>query len=88
MANHKSALKKVRQDTERRLRNRTHRSKLRTAIKRFRAAIEQGDKGTAGELLSPTLSLVDHSAKVGVLHGKAAARTKSRLHKAYNRIAS
>ncbi len=88
MANHKSALKKARQDARRRQRNRIHRSKLRTALKRFREALEEGDREAAGSLLRPTLSAVDHGVKVGALHGNAAARTKSRLQKAYDRLAS
>lgn len=86
MANHKSALKKARQDEQRRQRNRVHRSRLRSAIKKFRKALEAGDKDAASALLVPTLSMVDHGAKVGVLHHSTAARTKSRLHRALNRL--
>ena len=86
MANHKSALKKARQDDKRRLTNRVHRSRLRTAIKKYRKALQAGDKDAAAALLVPTLSVVDHSAKVGVLHRNTAARTKSRLHRALNRL--
>jgi small subunit ribosomal protein S20 len=86
MANHKSALKKARQDRVRRDRNRGHRSRLRTAIKRFRGHLQAGEKDEAAKLLPDTLSIIDHSTKLGVLHENAAARTKSRLTKALNRI--
>lgn len=88
MANHKSALKKARQDDKRRQRNRSHRARLRTSIKNFRKALEAGDRDAAAALLGPTLSLLDHSAKLGVVHGNTAARTKSRLHRALNRLSA
>jgi small subunit ribosomal protein S20 len=43
MANHKSAIKKLKQDIVRRERNRTHRSRMRTQIKKFRKLLEAGD---------------------------------------------
>jgi len=86
MANHKSALKKHRQSIVDRQRNREHRSRMRTAIKKLRAALEAGEVEGAKELLNPTLSLIDHTAKLGACHDNSAARTKSRLTKAYNRL--
>lgn len=88
MANHKSATKKTRQDIERRQRNRWHRSRIRTAIKNLRSAVASGDADVARELLPETLSLVDRSAKHGVIHDNAAARTKSRLTRAVNALGS
>jgi small subunit ribosomal protein S20 len=87
MASHASAIKKHRQDEKRRRRNRTHRSRLRSQIKRLRAAIDSGDPEVARGLLTETLSIVDRSAKLGVLHDNAAARTKSRLTRAVGRLA-
>ena len=55
MANHKSAEKRVRQNAKRNEINRANRSKLRTQIKKLRAAIAQHDKAQSGELLSPTV---------------------------------
>ena len=86
MANHKSALKEHRQSLSRRQRNRDHRSRLRTGLKKFRAALTSGDLDTARGLLGPTLSLVDRTAKLGGIHGNAADRTKSRLQRALNRV--
>ena len=86
MATHKSAIKRHRQEVKRRDRNRTHRGRLRTQIKKLRKAIEAGQQGPATELLVPTLSLIDRSAKLGVIHDNAAARTKSRLTRAVNRL--
>ncbi len=86
MASHKSALKKYRQDEKRRVRNRQHLSRLRTQIKKFRKAVASGDGKAAQELLPETLSLIDHSAKLGVIHENAAARTKSRATVAANKL--
>ena len=88
MANHKSAVKEHRQSVARRLRNRHHRGRLRSAVKKFRQAIEAGDLEQVRGLLVGTLSLVDRSAKLGVLHDNAAARTKSRLTRAANRLSA
>jgi small subunit ribosomal protein S20 len=86
MANHKSALKEHRQAVKRRLRNRTHRSRMRTAVKRLRRAVAAGDADSARDLLPATLALVDRTSKLGAIHDNAAARTKSRLTRACNKL--
>jgi len=86
MANHKSALKEHRQSLVRRERNRNHRSRMRTAVKKCRMAIVSGDVELARSLLPSTLSLLDHTAKLDAMHDHAAARTKSRLTRAVNRM--
>jgi len=78
MANHKSALKKAKQDVGRRLRNRSGKSRLRTALKKFRLELAQGSESTR-EKLSGMLSLIDKSAKQGFIHRNAAGRLKSKL---------
>jgi small subunit ribosomal protein S20 len=87
MANHKSALKEHRQSLARRDRNRAHRSRMRTAVKKFRLAVAGGDADLARSLLPVTLSLLDHTAKLNAMHDYAASRTKSRLTRAFNRMA-
>lgn len=87
MANIKSAEKRNRQSLIRRERNRSNRSRLRTAVKNLRGAVAQGETAKAQELLTPTLALLDRSAQKGVLHPNAAARTKSRLSRAVDSIA-
>jgi small subunit ribosomal protein S20 len=86
MASHTSALKKHRQDEKRRVLNRQHASRLRTQVKKFRKAVASGDEKAARELLPETLSLVDRTAKLGILHDNAAARTKSRATRAVNKL--
>jgi small subunit ribosomal protein S20 len=81
MANTKSAEKRNRQNIVQRERNRGHRSRLRTAIKRLRTAIASGDAGKAQEALPATLSVIDKIAQKRIIHANAAARYKSRLVK-------
>ena len=79
MANHKSAIKRARQDAKRNITNRRNRSRLRTAIKALRAAIDSGDPEAAKALLPQTISVIDKAIQKRSLHRNAAARHKSRL---------
>jgi small subunit ribosomal protein S20 len=79
MANTKSAEKRNRQNEANRERNRSDRSRLRTAVKGLRTAVQAGDATKAAELLPQTLSVIDKTAKKGVIHRNAADRYKSRL---------
>lgn len=85
MPNHKSAEKRVRQNERRRVVNRDNRSRLRTAIKKLRAAVAGGDGASVQALLPATISTIDKAVQKGVLHRNAAARHKSRLTTAANR---
>jgi small subunit ribosomal protein S20 len=86
MANSKSAEKRIRQAEKRRVRNRFHRSRMRTAVKQLRDHIEQGQGEQARASLSGTLGLIDATARKGVIHRNAAARTKSRLTIAVSKL--
>jgi len=79
MANHKSAAKKARRDAAARLRNRSNRSAMKTAIKRLLGVVSTGDKEAASALLPRTLGIVDKACNKGVMHKNAANRRKSRL---------
>jgi ribosomal protein S20 len=59
---------------------------MRSKVKALRTAIEQGDLDQARGMLTETLSILDHSVKLGVVHGNTVARTKSRLTRAVSRI--
>jgi small subunit ribosomal protein S20 len=61
---------------------------MRTAVKALRRAVDAGDAGVAQGLLTTTLALVDRTAKLGAIHDKAAARTKSRLARATNNLSA
>ncbi len=79
MPNHKSAIKRVRQTTKRNAINKSNQSRLRTQIKKLRAALASGDKTQSTELLTPTISSIDKAVNKGILHKNTAARYKSRL---------
>lgn len=82
---HASAVKAHRQTIKRTEHNRALRSKLRTALKSIRAAIDTGDTTAAKAALSQTVSLIDKMSGKGIIHDNAAGRYKSRITK---RIAS
>ena len=88
MANHESALKAHKQSEERRLRNRQYRTKLRSALKTMRAAIQDGDAKSAKDSLSQTVSLIDKLVGKGIIHDNAAGRYKSRLTKQLARLST
>ena len=80
MATHASALKAHRQSLKNRERNRQYRSRLRSALKDIRAALDGKDLTAAKAALKETVSLVDKMASKGIIHRNAAGRYKSRLH--------
>ena len=75
----KSALKANRQNIRRRAHNRELRSRLRTALKAIRAALDSKDLAGAKAALSATVSIVDKMATKGIIHRNTAGRYKSRL---------
>ena len=79
MASHASAIKKQRQDKVRRARNRSHSSRLKTEMKKFRTLLAAGNAQEAAKALPRAESILDHNATLGIIHKNAAARTKSRL---------
>ena len=83
MANHKSALKRIRQSQARRLRNRYNHKTTRTAITRLR---EETDKAVATERLPEVSSMIDKLAKRNIIHKKKAGNLKSKLAKHINSL--
>jgi small subunit ribosomal protein S20 len=79
VASHASALKAHRQSVKHREHNREYRSKLRTALKSIRAAMDAKDVDAAKGQLRSTVSLIDKMAQKGIIHDNAAARYKSRI---------
>jgi small subunit ribosomal protein S20 len=82
----KSVLKAIRQTTRRAARNRRHKVQLRRQLKLLRRALAAGNRDKATQLLQPTISLIDHSVRTGVLHKNTAARYKSRLMLRYRAL--
>lgn len=87
MPNHKSSEKRVRQTEKRNAINTANRSRLRTQIKKLRAALQAGNKEQSVELLNPTIATIDKAVNKGVIHKNTAARYKSRLTQHVNKLA-
>ena len=79
MANTKSALKAIRVSERRRRQNQPIRTGVRTAIRKARAAIAEGDADAARQAATLAQSKLDKAATKGVIHWRNAARRKSRL---------
>lgn len=88
MPNHKSAKKRVRQNEKRRQNNRSHRTHLRTSIKKLGEALTSGNAKEISTALPETISTIDKAVQKGVLHRKAAARHKSRLTNRVNQASA
>ena len=79
----KSVLKRAAQAIRRAEVNRANRTRVRTMMRRMRAALAAGDATATGNLLRPTLAAIDRAITKGVLHENTANRYKSRLAQAY-----
>jgi len=86
LANHKSALKRIKQTEKRTERNRHVRSTLRTFIKRVREAVAAKDANLAKEALAAAIPVIDGAASKGVIHSSNASRSVSRLTKLVNTL--
>ena len=78
MANHKSALKRIRSNESKRLRNKYQHKTTRNAIKKLR---ELTDKKEAETMFPSVVSMLDRLAKKNVIHANKAANLKSGLAK-------
>ncbi|AWH86834.1 30S ribosomal protein S20 [Flavobacterium album] len=76
MANHKSALKRIRTNEKKRVLNRYQHKTTRNAIKAIRMAT---DKSEASEKLSSVISMIDKLAKKNIIHANKASNLKSKL---------
>ncbi len=85
MANHKSALKRIRANRAKYLRNRYQMKTTRTYVKRLRASTVKAD---ATELYKKVSGMLDKLAKKNVIHKNNAANKKSKLAKFVNNIAA
>lgn len=84
MTHSKQSAKRVRTANRRRLKNRSVRSGIKSKIKNTVAA----EPAKRAELLIESVSTIDKAAKAGVIHKNTAARRKSRLQKALNKLAA
>lgn len=85
MPNIKSAIKRVKVNEKKNLRNRMVKSAMRTSVKKYDAALKEGTADSAA--LSIACAAVDKAASKGVIHKNAANRKKARLAKRLNKAA-
>lgn len=78
MANHKSALKRIRSSETKRVRNRYYSKSMRNAIRAF---LKTEDKKEAEERMPKIVSMVDKLAKRDIIHKNKAGNLKSRVAK-------
>ncbi|HQB27412.1 MAG TPA: 30S ribosomal protein S20 [Paludibacter sp.] len=83
MANHQSALKRIRQTQKRKLHNRYYAKTARNAVRKLRATT---DKAVAAELLPKVSSMLDKLAKRKVIHRNKASNLKSKLTLHVNKL--
>ncbi|HOG05962.1 MAG TPA: 30S ribosomal protein S20 [Paludibacter sp.] len=83
MANHQSALKRIRQIQKRKLHNRYYAKTTRNAVRKLRATT---DKAVAAELLPKVSSMLDKLAKRKVIHKNKASNLKSKLTLHVNKL--
>ena len=87
MPNIKSAKKRVKVIATKTLRNKMLKSQLNTAIKKFKVAVEAGDKGAAQVAYVAAVKKVDQAVSKGLLHKNNAAHKKSQFTLMYNKMA-
>ena len=83
MPQHKSAAKRARQTESRRARNRVHRSKMRTMMKKLRST---EDSAEARTMLNDLKAMLDRLSAKGIIHQNKAANYKSQLDKHVNSL--
>ncbi|HEY2723922.1 MAG TPA: 30S ribosomal protein S20 [Pseudonocardiaceae bacterium] len=86
MANIKSQLKRIRQNEKARQRNKSVKSALKTAVRRFREAADAGEKEKALVSLRTAGRQLDKAASKGVIHANQAANRKSAMAKRANEL--
>jgi small subunit ribosomal protein S20 len=86
VANIKSQIKRIRTNEKAQARNKSARSSIKTAIRRFRDAVAAGDQKTIAAELRNASQQLDVAVTKGVLHQNAAANKKSAMAKAANKV--
>jgi small subunit ribosomal protein S20 len=84
MANHKSALKRIRQNETRRAHNRYYAKTVRNAVKKFRSLT---DKKEAAEQMPKLYAMIDKLATKKIIHKNKAGNLKSKITKHVNKLA-
>jgi small subunit ribosomal protein S20 len=87
LANHKSAIKRNKQNAVRAARNTHVRSTMRTYVKQVRTAVAEGDTAGAQAALERAVPFIDKAASKGIIHKATASRKISRLSKLVSSLA-
>jgi small subunit ribosomal protein S20 len=74
-----TALKRDMQAAKRRVRNRTFKSSMRSALRKFEETVQKGDAALSKEQLKEVYSIVDKGVKYGIIKLNKASRTKARM---------
>jgi small subunit ribosomal protein S20 len=88
LANHKSAIKRARQNEKRRLRNKSTKTRIKNIVKGVRQSVGENSKEAALAELNSAKSIIDNASKKGVIHKKTASRKISRLSRLINTISA
>ncbi len=88
MANHASALKRIRQTKKRSDRNMARRNRIRTYVRRVEEAIAAGDQDAAAAALKDAMPELHRGATKGVMHKNTVSRKISRLAKRVNAVSA
>jgi small subunit ribosomal protein S20 len=86
VANIKSQIKRIGTNEAARLRNKSVKSSLKTAVRRFREAAEAGDREAALTALTAASRQLDKAASKGVIHPNQAANKKSAMAQRANQL--
>ena len=85
MPNIKSAVKRVKTNEAKHIRNHAKKSELRTTLRSYREAVAEKAPETQ-DILKEAIKQVDQAAAKNIIHKNAASRKKSQLQKAFNAI--
>ena len=88
MANHKSAIKRARQNEKRRMRNKSTKTRIKNIVKGVRQTVSENSSEAALAKLDRAKSIIDNASKKGVIHRKTASRKISRLSRLVNTISA
>jgi small subunit ribosomal protein S20 len=88
VANIKSQIKRIKTNEKARLRNKSVKSALKTAVRKFREAADSGDAAAATEAMKTASRQLDKAASKGIIHANQAANRKSAMAKKAAELAS
>ncbi len=88
LANHKSAIKRAKQNTIKQKRNNVVRTRVKNSVKQVQLAVSEGNQESAESALNSAKSTIHKASKKGVMHDKNASRKISRLSTLVNSLSA